>query len=116
MKYAAGSWALSVLNERSSSVCITASNGERFACGASGGVAAAAGLFAAPAIASDTMAPAKKKLRLPAIVFKESSLWVRCGRELLSVRHAGRPHKQRVFSVERSRNVVLEQAVRRSAV
>src|SRR5258707_15635544 len=93
MKYGAGSCALSVLNERSSSVCITASNEERFACGASGGMAAAAGLFSAPAMASETKAPAKKQPRLRAIVFKESSLRIRRGCELFSVRHSGRPHK-----------------------
>src|ERR1700731_1467229 len=101
MKYAAGSCALSVLNERSSSVCITASNGERFACGASGGMAAAAGLFNAPAMASATKAPAKKQPRLRAIVFKESSLRIRRGCELFSVRHSGRPHKRLPLSMHK---------------
>src|SRR5258708_27849731 len=101
MKYAAGSCALSVLNERSSSVCITASNGERFACGASGGMAAAAGLFSAPAMASATKEPAKKQPRLRAIVFKESSLRIRPGYELFSVRHSGRPHKRLPLSMHK---------------
>jgi hypothetical protein len=44
-------------------------------------MAAAAGLFSAPAIASETKAPAKKRTRLRAIVFKESSLRIRRGYE-----------------------------------
>jgi hypothetical protein len=47
------------LKERSSSVCITASNGERLACGESGGIAAASGLFSAAALAK-AKTPAKR--------------------------------------------------------
>src|ERR1700682_6401022 len=93
MKYAAGSCVLSALNERSSSDCITPSNGERFA-GVSGGMALATGLFTPAALNTRSKAPAERQTRVRAIGFKDSSLRVRRGCELFSVRQPGRPHKR----------------------
>src|ERR1700732_1096562 len=93
MKYAAGSCVLSALNERSSSDCITPSNGERFA-GVSGGMALATGLFTPAALNTRSKAPAERQTRVRAIGFKDSSLRFRRGRELFSVRQPGRPHKR----------------------
>src|ERR1700732_3979524 len=93
MKYAAGSCVLSALNERSSSDCITPSNGERFA-GVSGGMALATGLFTPAALNTRSKAPAERQTRVRAIGFKDSSLRFRRGRELFSVRQPGKLHKR----------------------